>query len=248
MDITIGYLSGILVLIILAIAVIAGLKKSSDNKAVDKFINDLADKILEIVIETIDDINPNDYVDFYKFKNQLISNVYNAAWDYVSYTAQEAVEVDQITKTVFKLINRDTVSKFVDTLLENNGIYDKIQYKYVGKNIEKMYEDKEDEKLQKEYSNQELYFENVNNEDLVPAKKSVLSAEELEKINPPKDEEEEYVNINDDSVEIIVDDKEIVSVLSDNGQVSYYEIDKDGTKTKVSKEYAQEHMKDKGTL
>ena len=237
-----GTIGGFIVLVILVIAVIVALKKSQDKKALENFLNGLGDKILEIVLETINDINPRDYDTYEAFSKIVIKNVYVAVWDYVSITAQEAVEVDNITKAVFKLIDKETVVKFIDALFDKESINENLLNVYGSTKIEDMHEDKEDEQLQEEYSNEELYYENVDNEDLLPAEEKEIPQEELEKLIPPREDEEEEVDIEDDTVEILVDKKEIIQVLDKNDNILYYELDKNGKKTRVSKEYALANM------
>lgn len=238
-----GMISGIIVLIILTISVFVAFKKFKNDKEVEKFIDGLGDMILEITLETINDMSTEGFTDFGEFNKQLIDNIYAATWDYVSYTAEEAVEVNQITKTVFKLINKDTVRNFVNNILEENGVYDKMYNKFALNKIEVLLDNQEPDEV---YDSNEYFTEEVvNPEDLQPAGEKQYTEEELEEIanlNPPTDDENEFVDLEDDSVEIMVDHKEIVSQTSKNGQVRYYELDQDGKKTQVTKEYALQHM------
>lgn len=240
-----GIIGGCLVLIILAITVVVALKKSQDKKAVQKFISGLEDKIFEITLETIKDIDPKQFDSFETFSKTVLNNVYIAVWDYVGYTAEEAVEVNQITKAVFKLIDKETVVKFIDALFESKDIYGAVQDTFLSNKIENMPDvEKEDKELQEEYSNQEMYVENSDDFDLPLVEEKEIPAEELEKLNPPQEEEDENISIEDDSVEIITDKKEIITTKSKNGQTLYYEIDENGKKTRVSKEYALQHLEE----
>ena len=60
-------------------------------------------------------------------------------------------------------------------------------------------------------------------------------------INPQREEEEDF-NAEDDSMEIVTDKKEIITAKSKTGHDLYYEVDVDGKKKRVSKEYALQHM------
>lgn len=240
---SIGTICGILVLIILTISVFAGLKKFKDGKDAEKFLDDLTDKILAVTLETINDMSAEGFTDFADFNQNLIINVYNATWDFVRFTAEEAEEVNEITKAVLKLIDKNTVEKFVNNLIEEEKITDKVYNKFASDKIQVLLDQNEVEETYDE--NEYFTDEVVNPEDLEPAKEKEYTEAELEeiaKLIPPTDEENEFVDLEDDSVEILVDKKEILAQKASNGQMRYYEIDQDGKKTRVTKEYAMQHM------
>lgn len=235
---TFGTIAGIILLIILGVTVYIGLKKSGDEKAVENFINGLTDTIFDIVLETIGDVRPEDHLTFESFRDTVINNVYAAVWDYVSYTAEEAVEVNQLTKAVFQLIDEQTVVDFTNSLLETKNLRQSIQDIYGSHKIRELIDDTEDEQLQEEYSDQTKYVENISDIELAPAEEISIPDEELSKIIPPVENEDEFIDLDDESVEIIVDRKEIIKAQDKDGNISYYEVDKDGTRRKVDKEYA----------
>lgn len=235
---TFGTIAGIILLIILGVTVYIGLKKSGDEKAVENFINGLTDTIFDIVLETIGDVRPEDHLTFESFRDTVINNVYAAVWDYVSYTAEEAVEVNQLTKAVFQLIDEQTVVNFTNSLLETKNLRQSIQDIYGSHKIRELIDDTEDEQLQEEYSDQTKYVENISDIELAPAEERSIPDEELSKIIPPVENEDEFIDLDDESVEIIVDRKEIIKAQDKDGNISYYEVDKDGTRRKVDKEYA----------
>lgn len=232
---SVGLIGGYLVLIILVIAVAVALKKTTDKKNVDKFINDLGDKILSIVLETINDTDPAKFNNFDEFNSVVITNVYNAVWDFVSYTAKEELVDDTITKTVFKLIDKEKVVEFLDSLFDSQHINQTIQDSYGRYSIQKMIDDKEDDELQEEYSDQSLYVEDATEFELPPAEEKEIPPEELAKIIPPVEEEDETLDMEDDSVELIVDKAEIIKTTDKNGKELYYEIDENGRKNRISK-------------
>lgn len=239
---SIGIIGSCLVLIILIIAVIFALKKTTDKKSVDKFINDLGENILSIVLETINDIDPSNFNNFDEFNSVVITNVYNAVWDFVSYTAKEELAEDSITKTVFKLIDKTKVIEFLDRLFYSQHINQTIQDTYGRYTIQKMIEDEEDNELQKEYSDQTLYIEDIDEFELPPAKEKEIPPEELAKIIPPVEDDDEILDLEDDSVELIVDKTEIVKSVDKNGKELYYEVNEDGKKSRISKAAALEKL------
>ena len=63
----------------------------------------------------------------------------------------------------------------------------------------------EDKILQDKFKDPDQYIEDSTTSDLPPVEKTEPTAEELSKLNPPKDEEEEY-DPEDESMEIVDDD------------------------------------------
>jgi hypothetical protein len=99
---------------------------------------------------------------------------------------------------------------------------------------------KEDEELQEEYSDDEKYFEEFDedkdSEKLEQYEVCKPTEEELAQLNPQTDDDEEYSD-DDNSVEAIED--YIVSKTLANGGVRYYLVSAEsGKKKQVSKDFA----------
>ena len=127
--------------------------------------------------------------------------------------------------------------------MEQNGITDKIANDFAAYSIEKCSDSivEEDKKLEEEYSDKDQYVETSNDDELAPAEDKAHTEEEIAAINPQREEEEDF-DAEDDSMEIVTDKKEIITAKSKTGQDLYYEVDVDGKKKRVSKEYALQHM------
>ena len=127
--------------------------------------------------------------------------------------------------------------------MEQNGITDKIANDFAAYSIEEGSDSivEEDKKLEEEYSDKDQYIETSNDDELAPAEDKAPTEEEIAAINPQREEEEDF-NVEDDSMEIVTDKKEIITAKSKTGQDLYYEVDVDGKKKRVSKEYALQHM------
>ena len=87
----------------------------------------------------------------------------------------------------------------------------------------------------------DISAETSNDDELAPAEDKAHTEEEIAAINPQREEEEDF-DAEDDSMEIVTDKKEIITTKSKTGQDLYYEVDVDGKKKRVSKEYALLHM------
>ena len=241
-----GIIGGIVILAIVVFVVAMELKKSADKKNVMEFLQGLGDKILEVILDTINSASPEKFPTLVDFQNYLLEQIYNNVWDYLTDKVNSDSTVDSFTKAFFKYIDRNTLTKFINDIIEKNNLNEKVTNIFVSHSIESTERSvvDEDNKLAEEYSDPEKYNENVSDNDLEPAEESVPSDDEIAAINPPKDEEEDY-NADDASMELVEDDnsKEIVHTISKSGQDLYYELDDEGKKKRVSKDYAVENMK-----
>ena len=156
----------------------------------------------------------------------------------------KGLDVSAMTQKLFSTssIPLDVV-KFINDIMEQNGITDKIANDFAAYSIEEGRDSivEEDKKLEEEYSDKDQYIETSNDDELAPAEDKAHTEEEIAAINPQREEEEDF-DAEDDSMEIVTDKKEIISAKSKTGQDLYYEVDVDGKKKRVSKEYALQHM------
>lgn len=238
-----GILIGLVVLLIFIFVIVMELRKSSDKKAAVNFLQDLGDEILNVILKTISETFPKDFKSLEDFNNHLVDKIYNQVWDFVSEKAAGDNVIDKVTRAVFTYIDGDTLVKFINDIMDQNGITDKIANDFAAYSIEE-YSDsvvEEDKKLEEEYSDENQYVETSNDDELAPAEDKDPTEEEIAAINPQREEEEDF-NAEDDSMEIVTDKKEIITTKSKTGQDLYYEVDVDGKKKRVSKEYALQHM------
>lgn len=238
-----GILIGLVVLLIFVFVIVMELRKSSDKKAAINFLQDLGDEILDVILKTISETSPKDFKSLEDFNNHLVEKIYNQVWDFITEKASSDNVIDKVTKAVFTYVDGDTLVKFINDIMEQNGITDKIANDFAAYSIEEGSDSivEEDKKLEEEYSDKDQYIETSNDDELAPAEDKAPTEEEIAAINPQREEEEDF-NVEDDSMEIVTDKKEIITAKSKTGQDLYYEVDVDGKKKRVSKEYALQHM------
>ena len=238
-----GILIGLVVLLIFVFVIVMELRKSSDKKAAIKFLQDLGDEILDVILKTISETSPKDFKSLEDFNNHLVEKIYNQVWDFITEKASSDNVIDKVTKAVFTYVDGDTLVKFINDIMEQNGITDKIANDFAAYSIEEGSDSivEEDKKLEEEYSDKDQYIETSNDDELAPAEDKSHTEEEIAAINPQREEEEDF-DAEDDSMEIVTDKKEIITAKSKTGQDLYYEVDVDGKKKRVSKEYALQHM------
>ena len=238
-----GILIGLVVLLIFVFVIVMELRKSSDKKAAINFLQDLGDEILDVILKTISETSPKDFNSLEDFNNHLVDKIYNQVWNFITVKASSDDVIDKVTKAVFTYVDGDTLVKFINDIMEQNGITDKIANDFAAYSIEECSDFivEEDKKLEEEYSDKDQYIETSNDDELAPAEDKSHTEEEIAAINPQREEEEDF-DAEDDSMEIVTDKKEIITAKSKTGQDLYYEVDVDGKKKRVSKEYALQHM------
>lgn len=238
-----GILIGLVVLLIFVFVIVMELRKSSDKKAAINFLQDLGDEILDVILKTISETSPKDFMSLEDFNNHLVEKIYNQVWDFITEKASSDNVIDKVTKAVFTYVDGDTLVKFINDIMEQNGITDKIANDFAAYSIEEGSDSivEEDKKLEEEYSDKDQYIETSNDDELAPAEDKAPTEEEIAAINPQREEEEDF-DAEDDSMEIVTDKKEIITAKSKTGQDLYYEVDVDGKKKRVSKEYALQYM------
>ena len=201
----------ILAFILLAIFIQFKFKKSTESKndALD-FLNGLADTFYEKMLEIISNIDISKYSSLEEAEADIIAQVYDCIWNYVNETLKN--EKDIISISVLKIVDKDFVIKFINSLMEIKNISGRIENLWTTNQIEtakSVFEDsvKEDEEKQKQFSDSSKYNDTFDESDLNPVSNTEIDKKELEKLNPPKDEEEDYNPETDESVEVIPEEE-----------------------------------------
>ena len=207
--------------IIGTVFIIYTVKKSGDKKEANKFLEGLADELKDMILKLIRNSDPSIIKDIteddiIKIEEIIIRNIYEVAWNYIQKVVEEKSKEDSdfFTKAILALLeNREFVENFIKELLEKGAtmsiIHSKAQYLQLSIAENRMEEcEIKEQELQEEFSDQEKYFENADEEDIpVGEYVSEPTEEELAELNPQRDEEEEELDLdNDISIEIVEDD------------------------------------------
>lgn len=240
----VSVLCGIAIVAIGAGALYVSYKKSENNKEKAKeFIEGLSDKILSLSISIINSFKSEyTYKTIDEFEISVLNKIYNDTFDYVKQEAEKAFEKDLLAKAIISSIDKEDVVNLVNNLINKKNLENLILAKFAPEQKEVEAIEEEDKAIEEQFSDQDSYVENVETVEPEPAKEIIPTEEELKKLNPQKEDEDDNINIEDDSVEIIVDKPEIISTQDKNGNELYYEVDKDGRKKRVSKKYALEQL------
>ena len=235
----ISIFAGLFILAILIFITLFTIVKSSGSKKKAKeFLMGLYDNLLNLMIDTIAGFDPKNYSSVEEFEATILYTIYDRCWDYVSHELESGFENNEIIKAVFKRIDKDFLIQFIDKIIEEAGISDKIKNKFGCVAISSGEIEKADQEAAEHFADESQYVENSDDVELNPAEPIVPTEEELAALNPQKDDEEEF-NPEDESMEVLDDKPEIISVQDKRGRTLYYEVDSSGKKKQVSKAYAE---------
>ena len=204
-------LIGGLVLLVLIITAIV-IRRSSDSykngkESATSFLASLTNTFYSSIIEIINGIDLSSYSTLIEFETDVLSQIYDKMWDFVEGQIAEAAKTDILSAVALKILNKDFLTKFIDDLIEQNQILDKIMDRWNSKietTSESMVE--EDKKLQETFSDSKQYNEESSYNDLPPVEETVIPEEELSKLNPQTDEIQDYDPETDSSVEVVEED------------------------------------------
>ena len=235
----ISIFAGLFILAILIFITLFTIVKSSGSKKKAKeFLMGLYDNLLNLMVDTIAGFDPKNYSSVEEFEATILYTIYDRCWDYVSHELESGFENNEIIKAVFKRIDKDFLIQFIDKIIEEAGISDKIKNKFGCVAISSGEIEKADQEAAEHFADESQYIENSDDVKLNPAEPIVPSEKELAALNPQKDDEEEF-NPEDESMEVLDDKPEIISVQDKRGRTLYYEVDSSGKKKQVSKAYAE---------
>lgn len=230
------------IFIIIAIILISVCKNKKSNSIAKSFLDGLSNELLSCIIDIIKKFPVKEYKTYDEFEIDILASIYENTWEYTKAKLEEELGVDNITVKIVKSINQDKVIKFINGLIEKENINALILNTYGSYKIENDNSEEQDKELEEKYSDESQYVESLDTDSLPDKEEEVHTEEEINKLNPQRDEEEKF-DVEDDSMEVVVDKPEIISKLDKNGNTLYYEVSSDGKKKRVTKEYALANMK-----
>lgn len=201
-------IGGILVVIIFAIAIIYNIKTnptSKDKDAAKKFLTGMSETLYKKVMELISSADLNSFNSLEEFESYILSNSYNAVLNYINSQLKKASEADVITSMILKVLNSGYIEKFINEFLNDIDITSAITQAWNTQNTSS--EDAEAREILKKDMEEhpDQYVENSENIELEKASPVEPTEEELSKIIPPTDEEDDKF-VDDGTSEIVEDD------------------------------------------
>ena len=200
-------LGGIIVLSLIIVAFVIRLKRNpsnSDKQAAEKFLKGLEDVFYLKMVEIINNTDFLEYHSLISLETDILNKIYDAIWEYTEKEMQKAASEDIITTMVLKVLNKKTVSTFIDRLIIMTDINDIINTKWSDSfKVKISTMESEDKKMADKFADRTEYVEDVENIALEPAKEIVPKPDEKVNIIPPSEEEKDYDPEKDDTVEYV---------------------------------------------
>lgn len=199
----------ILICIIIAMVIRYKSKQSFDKNLATKFLDGLSDTFYNKILDIINNTDFSAFNSLEELESSILNDIYDSIWEYVEEQLKDSAKTDVLTALALKFLNKDFVNKFVDNIIESCNIEWKIESLWADKhNFEEKVKEISDNDKSKFVGSD--YIENYSGVSLEAAKEEEIPQEELDKLNPQKDEEEKLDPDNDESVEIIEDDEVVV--------------------------------------
>ena len=225
-----------LLFLLVVIFVTQIIKTIKNKKAANKFVSSYIGDFGEILTKSLNNIDPDDFGKSEDYVKAVFDEMSKNAVNMIKDEAESAFIKGSISSGTSTLIDDPLIDSILNKYITENNVGKDVEFNYVQHNIEQANIEEQEAKLEEEYSDQNSYVEESNDEDLEKSEEVVVPEEELAALNPQRDEEEEF-NIEDDSMEIITDEPEIICTTDKNGRELYYEVEY-GKKKRVPKDYA----------
>lgn len=201
---------GIILLGAIVGAVVIRLKRkpsTDDENSAKEFLEGLSDTFYNKMIDIINHFDFSAYKSLPELEVDLINQIYDSVWEYVEEQLKDQAQTDVLTALALKVLNKEFVTGFVDTLIERFNINENISNMWNSLVAEKEADTvEEDKKLQEEFNDPDKYVEDLDTKDLPPVEEKVITEEEKKNLNPPTEEDPVYDATTDDSVEVISED------------------------------------------
>ena len=197
----------VVVLIIIALGyIMLRIKSKNDDKEdANKFLLGLQDVFYQKMLEII---NTTDYTQFQtviEAETYIMDIITKTISDYTKQELTKAANDDILSALAVKLVDDKTLSDIIDQIVQKNNLMNKINAEYSKAYIDSIQTAgvEEDKELSEKFSDDSQYVtEELDKSTLSPAESVEPSEEELNNINPPMDDEEDY-NLEDSSMEIV---------------------------------------------
>ena len=179
--------------------------REEDKEEAKNFLLHLKDELYDLMITTIINFDYTKYTSLAEIEIEVTNSIIGTCKEAIKKEVAESK--DLLSVLVLKCLDNDMIQNFIMKLLEEYEINDKINTK-IAEVVKDRYAEaeEEDKELVNKFSDQDLYVEEeLPVEELPPAEEVEVPAEELAKLNPQIDEEEEF-NSEDESMEIVDDE------------------------------------------
>ena len=239
-------IAGIVIVAIIVFCIYIKIKKSSNQKEANEFINSFSSQIQEDLVKLVLETDVSEVKSVEEAESIILKSIYDSSWKAIDKQAEYMKQEGQMSEAVFKLVNKENVDKLTTAIIEKFELEEKIQNNIYAKNIEESYDDMvaEDKALEEKFSDNNEYNtgDNVSVDDLEKVDSDIAYAQTTdeegytitEAIKRPEDPV--YENNNDyyeDIDEIVGEDG-----LTDAEREAGIHFDKNGRKRQKNGRFA----------
>lgn len=223
-DVVQGIITGVICLLILgAVFYIIYRKKKENtnlslNEEINKILNDITDMVVQILTDTIKNIDFGKYESIAEAQAAFLQEVYDKVYTYAfSILEEEFKDQKNLIELAKSILTRERIEEFVNEIFGREEIQSKLITHYneyiEEKTAEAQKEDEAAEQKGQDYENGTIETDDIPVEDLDPTK---LPGVEDPELIPHEEREEEVIDPeNDPSVEIVK--TETVPIVEDLG-------------------------------
>ena len=238
----------ILILLII-VSIMRYIYNKKGEKKVVKFLDDFQEELLQYIYKKSTLIDCRVYENAESFAKHMLVEIENLSWDFIEKKVEAVSGNSSLSFLLKKYINRDFINHYIRKMIEDNSIVMHLMNIYASSNMsEEVIAELEnvDQLLDNSFTLGEGYENEEYNEEEIdpktyeyePAQEYVPTEEELAQLNPQLDIDEEDIQLDDDSVEII--EEYIEEKVNKAGRTMYYLVDENGKKKQISSEKAHD--------
>ena len=211
----ITWVFGAVVLVCMFLYVRKERMEKGNTEALEKYLKDISDIVRKRIIEFITNFDLSTYKeDFQTLQADLLNGLYDDIYELSMNELESIMGNDSVSMAIVKkALTRDKIEEYVALMLEDNDLKSKFTG-IINSVLEKENEriEAEDKALEKELGEYENDSDDPMESKVAELDPTVVKDPEKptisEVINPPRDEEEEVISADDESVEIIGDVEE----------------------------------------
>ena len=186
--------------------------EKGNKEALDKFLKDISDVVRKRIIEFITNFDISTYKDDYmSLQADLLNGIYEDIYELSMRELEATMGSDSVTLALLKKsLTKDKIEEYVSLMLEEETLMNKFT------NLINSVLEKENKRIEEEDAalEKEILTYEKDTDDPMESKVTELDPRVFvdpekptisEVINPPREEEEETVSIDDETVEIVGD-------------------------------------------
>jgi len=195
----------LVILGLISLYIFKSITSKKDKEKGLKFLESIKDSINKYMVDIVAKYDYKKYDNVADLEMDIINTVFSEGKAEITNKISNAINDNIITSNIAKTLDENIKEKFVQDIINKLEIEESIQASFSDK-FQQACENNEkaEEELNKEFNTEDFFAdEEVDESMLEPATETVIPEEELQYLNPPREEGEEAYNPDDESMEIL---------------------------------------------